>query len=118
MPGGFNSKIADRLDLTLECVRRHFVDDESPLSSTLERYPDFFALFGDFKGYVDFFLLNDLVSSEYQVRFSLPFYDFQTPALPGDREAYLRYRRRSIEFIEARNRRIQHRYSYELGSEV
>jgi hypothetical protein len=54
---GFHPKIKDRFDLTVECIRRHYVDDPSPLSDTLARYEDFFGLFGDFRGYVDFFLL-------------------------------------------------------------
>ena len=42
---GFNRRIADRLDLTLECVRRHYSGEQSPLSEVLARYSDFFALF-------------------------------------------------------------------------
>jgi hypothetical protein len=38
--------------LTLECIRRHYLDEPSPLSDTLARYADFFGLFGDFAGYV------------------------------------------------------------------
>ncbi len=43
-----------RFDLTLECIRRHYLDEPSPLSDTLAWYADFFGLFGDFAGYVDF----------------------------------------------------------------
>ena len=104
---GFNRKIADRLDLTLECLRRHYVGQESPLAETLSRYSEFFALFGDFAGYVDFFLLQDLVTQDQStVNFFMPFDNFSTPSVPQDREAYTKYRRFSIEFIEARNRRI------------
>ena len=35
---GTNGKIKDRFDLTLECIRRHYLNEESPLSETLERY--------------------------------------------------------------------------------
>ena len=49
-------RIAGRFDLTVECIRGHYLDEPSPLSDTLARYADFFALFGDFDGYVDFFL--------------------------------------------------------------
>jgi hypothetical protein len=31
----------------------------SPLGDTLDRYVDFFELFGDFSGYVEFFHLQD-----------------------------------------------------------
>jgi hypothetical protein len=40
------------------------------------------------------------------VRFFMPFDDFKPPAMPGDVEPYREFRRLSIEFIEARNRRI------------
>ncbi len=43
---GLTRSIADRLDLTLECIRRHYGGRDSPLAATLDRYGDFFALFG------------------------------------------------------------------------
>ena len=100
-------KISDRFDLTLECIRRHYEGQSSPLGATLARYRDFFALFESFSGYVDFFLLQDLVSDDRSaVTFFMPFDDFKTPSVPKDRDTYTEYRRRSIEFIVARNRRI------------
>ena len=73
----------------------------------LGRYAGFFALFEDFHGYVDFFLLQDLVSADYEaVRFFMPFTDFSPPAIPRDLDTYLEFRRLSIKFTEARNRRI------------
>jgi hypothetical protein len=104
---GFNPEIADRIDLTLECVRRHYLHRGSPLTDTLARYAEFFALFGDFRGYIDFFLLNDLVTVDYNVRFFMPFADFESSSVPRDLATYMEYRRRSIEFLEGRNRRIQ-----------
>jgi Family of unknown function (DUF6994) len=103
---GFTRSISDRFDLTLESIRRHYSDRESPLSSTLARYGDFFALFDDFRGYVSFFLLDDLVNDDLSVKFFMPFDDFAPPSVPNDVGAYKEYRRRSIEFIEARNHRI------------
>jgi len=41
------------------------------------------------------------------VRVFPPFDDFKTPSVPRDIDTYREYRRLSIEFIEARNRRIQ-----------
>jgi uncharacterized protein DUF6994 len=41
------------------------------------------------------------------VTFCMPFDDFKTPSVPKDLDTYLEYRRRSIEFIAARNRRIE-----------
>lgn len=104
---GFNASIADRIDLTLECIRRHYGNESSPLSPVLARYADFFRLFGDFRGYTDFFLLQDLVSVEaLAVEFFMPFADFAPPAVPRDVDTYREYRKRSTEFINARNRRI------------
>ena len=40
------------------------------------------------------------------VTFVMPFNDFRTPSVPEDDATYREYRRRSIEFIEARNRRM------------
>ena len=107
---GWDSTIADRFDLTLECIRRYYLGEPNPpgpLSTALARYPGFFALFGDFAGFVDFFLLQDLVKEATStVRFFLPFDDFTSSPLPKTLDAYRNYRARSIEFIEARNRRI------------
>jgi hypothetical protein len=96
--------IADRFDLTVECVRRHYLGRSSPLANTLSRYADFFDLFGDFRGFVDFFLLDDLVADDGSVRFFMPFDDFRPEpggsAIPKDVDTYREYRRRSIEFID------------------
>ena len=78
---GINAKIGDRMDLTLECIRRYYLGEISHperavqrFGHTLQRYAAFFALFEDFNGYVDFFLLQDMVTSDYsEVNFSLPF---------------------------------------------
>lgn len=102
---GMHPKIADRFDLTLECIRRHYLGDGSPLSSTLMNYADFFALFEDFSGYVDFWLLGDLVDGS-QVRFWLPFDGFNGRAVPHDVESYMTYSRGREDFITARNSRI------------
>lgn len=104
---GFTRSIADRLDLTLECIRRHYSDESSPLASTLSRYAPFFHLFGDFSGYVKFFLLDDLVTEDLSVKFFMQFDDFRSPSVPDTVAAYVEYRRRSVEFVEARNRRIK-----------
>lgn len=104
---GFHPRIADRFDLTVECIRRFYVGEESPLSVVLERYNDFFRLFGDFAGYVDHFLLQDLVNDDAsEVRFALPFADFTGPPVPQDLATYRGYRDRCVAFIVARNRRI------------
>ena len=105
---GCYGSIKDRFDFTVECIRRHYCDESSPLGEVLERYADFFGLFGDFRGYVEHFLLQDLVEDDFSaVRFSTPFEDFHaTSPLPGSVEAYTAYRQRAMDFIAARNRRI------------
>ena len=104
---GFDPRIRDRMDLTLECIRLHYLRHDSPLGATLGRYGRFFALFEDFRGYVDHFLLQDLVTDDYSaVKFLMPFEHFGTPALPKDLEAYKAYRSLSTAFVEAWNRRI------------
>lgn len=102
---GMDSRIADRFDLTLECIRRHYRGGDSPLASTLSEHTGFFALFGDFAGYLDFWLLQDLVEDD-RVRFWLPFHDFQGRAVPQDVESYVAYSRGREDFITARNARI------------
>jgi hypothetical protein len=105
---GWHPRIADRLDLTLECIRRNYLEEWSPLSTTLTRYQNFFALFGDFPGYVGHFLLQDLVTDDGEsIQFFMRFDDFKKPHVPRDVETYREYRRRSIEFVRARNRRIE-----------
>ena len=65
------------------------------------------ALYDNFKGYVDFFLLQDLVSSDYSsIKYLIPFKDFDTPALPCNVEEYVTYKHNMIEFITNRNNRI------------
>lgn len=102
---GMRRVIGDRMDLTLECIRRHYLGRPSPLGDVLARYDAFFAAFESFRGYVDFWLLQDMVEDDYSaVRFFTD--DFTTPAIPQDLDTYLEYRRRSINFVEARNDRI------------
>jgi len=105
---GFHPWINDRFDLTVECIRRHYLEEPSPLDEVLARYADFFRLFRDFTGYVEYFLLQDMVSDDCSaVRFSAPFEDFAaTSPLPKSVDAYLAYRECAMNFIRARNLRI------------
>lgn len=107
MARGCLRSIADRFDLTLECIRRHYAGEDSPLETTLSRYADFFGLFRDFKGYTKFFLLDDLVNDDGSVRFFLPFADFGTTSpFPGDLDEYRAYREAAMAFIAARAERM------------
>lgn len=104
---GLHPKIGDRFDLTLECIRLHYAEEASPLSAVLARYREFFNLFDDFEGYVDFFLLQDLCSGVGgQVRFFLPNNGFEGSPGPTDLSAYRSYRDAVTEFVKARNSRI------------
>lgn len=106
---GLNSKINDRFDLTLECIRLHYQGQASPLAAVLSRYSDFFGLFNNFEGYVRFFLLQDLTNENCtEVRFFLP-HDpsFQGSPRPDSVENYMQYKANTIRFIQARNSRIQ-----------
>ena len=105
---GTSAKIKDRFDLTLECIRRHYASEESPLAETLQRYSAFFKLFEDFAGYIDFFLLQDLVSDDYSsIKFYLPFDNFERSALPQNVAEYLSYKKLVLDFVSGRNKRFQ-----------
>ena len=107
---GFNSKIADRFDLTLECIRLHYQRMENPLDSTFNTPVNkfFFSLFKDFKGYVDFFLLQDLTDTQYE---KINFFTqiekpFEKPPVPETAAEYREYKRATLEFVSRRNQRI------------
>ena len=107
---GTNGKIKDRFDLTLECIRRHYLNEESPLSDTLGRYASFFKLFDNFKGYIDFFLLQDLVSEDYlSIKYLISFDSFDNSPLPRDVDEYILYKKNMTNFVTARNQRIVNR---------
>lgn len=106
---GMNSLIEDRFDLTLECIRLFYAGQDSPLFNTLSRYHNFFSLFGNFGGYINFFLLNDLVDEQENIRFFLPFDNFKTRPTFADIQEYLTYKKGVLDFVHARNKRI---YNY------
>ncbi len=112
---GVKSIIDDRFDLTLECIQRFYKNDSSPLQDTILRYNEFFNLFESFEGYVDYFLLNDLVDRNYKVKFYLPFDQFQTKPEFKSIEDYREYKKGVIEFINLRNKRIE-KYLRSLNS--
>ena len=104
---GVNHKIQDRFDLTLECIRRFYLKETSPLTEVFERYAKFFYLFDDFKGYINFFLYQDLVKEDYsKIKFWHLFDDFLGPPLPKNLDEYLLYKKKVISFIKDRNQRI------------
>ena len=112
---GLHPRIRDRFDLTLECIRLHYLGGTSPLAGVLARHRTFFDLFADFRGYVDHFLLNDLVAGDYaSVKFLTAFVDFAGDPLPAASGAESgAYMSGSMYFIRARNERIR-RYAADL----
>ena len=104
---GINSLIDDRFDLTLECIRLFYAGQQSPLYDTFNRYKNFFNLFASFRGYIDFFLLNDLVDENENIKFYLPFDNFKTKPTFVEVDEYLAYKKGVIAFINARNKRIE-----------
>lgn len=105
---GCNQFIKDRWDLTLECIRRFYINEKNPLSDVLLRDKEFFELFVDFKGYVDFFYLQDCVSSDYsKVTFWLGNGEFEPFPLPKTVEEYLKWIENELDFVERRNNRIR-----------
>ena len=104
---GTNKKLCDRWDLTLECIRRYYSGENSPISSTLVRDRDFFDLFVDFKGFVDFFFMQDCVTDDYgSVQYWIGNGDFNEDPLPKSVDEYLLWIDRQLVFLEKRNRRI------------
>ena len=105
---GVNKKIRDRFDLTLECIRKYYKNEDSPLNETFERYKQFFNLFESFKGYVDFFLLQDLVTSDYlSIKYFVPFESFEDYPLPNDIEEYKQYKYNLSNFVSSRSQRMK-----------
>lgn len=105
---GMSVKIRDRWDLTLECIRRYYAGEESPLSKYIESDKAFFDLFVDFKGYVDFFLLQDCVSDDYsKVDVWCGDGTFNKSGQPETVEDYLKFLLREHMLLDKRNRRIQ-----------
>ena len=106
---GFNQKIADRFDLTLECIRLHYLGMSNPLQEVLTQNTAFFKLFESFAGYVDFFLLQDLVDVNYEsIYFFTPIKKmFESSPLPANKEEYLQYMKSSTSFTAKRNERIK-----------
>ena len=103
---GINKFIDDRFDLTLHCIKLYYENKESPLYITLKIYESFFKLFETFHGYINFFLLNDLVDDKYNIKFFLPFSNFKIKPILSNEEEYLTYKNNALTFIKLRNQRI------------
>ncbi len=105
---GTNSLISDRWDLTLECIRRYYSGEDSPLYSVIVNDKGFFDLFVDFKGYVDYFFLQDVVSDDYKSVISwCGDYSFTESGLPKTIDEYFTFIGAEFDFLEKRNLRIK-----------
>jgi hypothetical protein len=105
---GTNSKIKDRFDLSLECIKRYYQNEDSPLRETIQRYNQFFQLFKNFKSYCEYYFLEDLTINNYtEIKYFLPFNNFDEMPIPKNAEEYTLYMNKATEFINNRNKRIQ-----------
>ena len=105
---GTNTLVSDRWDLTLECIRRYYSGEDSPLYNTIVKDKKFYDLFVDFKGYVDFFFLQDSVSDDYSsVDIWCGSSDFSTSGLPKTIEDYFEFIDKEFVFLKNRNQRIE-----------
>ena len=108
---GCNPFIIDRFDLTLECIRKYYMGEPSPLTSVLGKNKNFFDLFVNFKGYVEFFYLQDLVSDDFaKVIFWLGDGSFKKHPFPQNVEEYLIWIEKQLDFVRKRNLRIEIAY--------
>lgn len=103
---GCHPRICDRWDLTLECIRRFYNGESSPLDRSIRECEEFYEWFIDFKGYIDFFLLQDCVDDNYDVKFWLETPLFNSNPIPQDIGTYLPWIDTQLEFAEKRNKRI------------
>lgn len=111
---GCNPFIKDRWDLTLECIRRYYKNEDSPLFETLVKNKEFFDLFVDFKGYVDFFYLQDCVSDDYEsVNFWIGDGDLSKNPMPQTVDEYLLWIEKQLDFVAKRNQRIKNELNCE-----
>ncbi len=106
--------IKDRFDLTLECIRRFYLNmennvlynntEDNPLYEVFKTYVFFFEKFKTFEDYCKFFLLDDLVDENYKkINFFIPFENFQVDGLPKSVDEYFEYKKNCINFIKRRN---------------
>lgn len=106
---GMSYVIHDRIDYTLECIKRFYQNREDntiPIYKSLVRYTRFFDLFVNFNGYVDFFFLNDLLDKNGNVKSFTGVIDFSKP-FPYPQEEYKKYIKNVIQFVKNRSQRIE-----------
>ena len=126
---GTNYRICDRWDLTLECIRLYYEGKRSPIYDALNKSKPFFDLFVDFRGFVDFFFLQDCVTPDYSkviLWYDSPLTDTQLSLgnewqsgkeefdtnffvmnpMPNTIEEYFAFVDNEFHFLDKRNKRI------------
>lgn len=99
--GGYNG-FNDRIDLTLIDLQKYY--NGFPDCKLINQYidsEDWFSKFIDFKGFIDFFYLQDFVDENYQVVLIAPV----DQPIPFDFESFIN---NNIAAISKRNSRIHH----------
>lgn len=104
---GCHPRIRDRWDLTLKCIQLYYEGKDSPLHNAISRNKRFFDLFVNFKGYVDFFLLQDCVDENYNVKLWLDTPLFVSNPMPDSSESYKDWINKELDFVEKRGKRIE-----------
>jgi hypothetical protein len=107
---GCDSRIADRIDLTLEAIRLYYAGvtsrEANPLGDVLDAYGWFFDPFGKgaagFRAYVDFFFLTPFVEDGQVVPLYRGDLDFNN-ALPRDPSGYYPYIEAQRDAVRQRN---------------
>lgn len=96
--------IADRIDLTLRDIKYLYEKkaEDYPLKEVLNRYKDFFDKFESFKGYIDYCLLNDFCTKDYEVILWK-----EEEGLPKNEEELVNFWDWSVEKLNARAERIK-----------
>ena len=122
--GRYNGRIKDRFDLTLECIRRFYKKEYSPLFDTLKKDSEFFEKFKDsngkmnFKKYVDFFFLQDLIEDydendedciDKKIKYFIPSENWEVgDNIPFKTESWFKeYLQNVINFITKRTERMK-----------
>ncbi len=102
-----NNRIRGRWDFVLECVRRHYSGEDSPLYDCMRRDRLFYDLFVDFNGFIDFFYLNDFINSDGTVKMLLQTELFEMNPVPRNWDEYKKWFGTNIELVKKRNSRME-----------
>ena len=92
---GNNKAVNDMVYVTLESIRKYYAKERVhyPLKDDIERYAYFFDRFASFDEYIEYNLLQD--------------YELLPKKFPRNEKELVDFWKRSVEFLEARLRRIE-----------